>query len=99
MSMCQSGMLSPSMASNGNYFQSSSPSGYTLLGALPYGSYYSKFMLHAYRPSAAAANMQSYPCAERVQQPFAAYPPSPPNTQISELYLPLTSHGWVGCRR
>lgn len=99
MSMCQPGMLSPSKAQNGNYWNPTPASGYTLLGALPYGSYYSKFMLHAYRPSAAAANMQSYSCAERVQQPFAAYPPSPPQSQISELYYPLTSHGWVGCRR
>lgn len=94
-------MCSPSKATNGNYACGAPgvASGYTMLGQLPYGGYYSRFLLNAYRPSAAAANMQSYSCAERVQQPFAAYPPSPPQSQISELYYPLTSHGWVGCRR
>lgn len=101
MSACSPNMCSPSKATNGNYACGAPgvASGYTMLGQLPYGGYYSRFLLNAYRPSAAAANMQSYPCTERVQQPFAAYPPSPPQTQIEELFLPRVSHGWVGCRR
>lgn len=104
---CVPGMCDSSRSTNASYFcgAPSVPSGFTLLGQLPYAtspggpSYYSNFLLHAYKPSAEAANMQSYDCATRVHQPYAAYPPTIPRTMIENLYQPRASRGWVGCRQ
>ncbi|AGV01757.1 hypothetical protein C8_408 [Cannes 8 virus] len=98
---CVPGMCDSSRMSNGNFMCSSpvTPPGFALLGQLPYSGYYSKFLLHAYRPSAEAANMQSYDCATRVHQPYAQFPPQIPLTQVQELYQPRASRGWVGCRQ
>nr|WQM86824.1 hypothetical protein [Marseillevirus cajuinensis] len=98
---CVPGMCDSSRLTNKNYAcaPNSGAPGFTLLGQLPYDNYYGAFMINAYKPSAAAANMQSYDCATRVSQPFAAYPPQIPLTQVQELYLPRASRGWVGCRQ
>lgn len=101
MTTCMRGSCDSSRSTNGNFMCGSPtvPSGYTMLGQLPYDSYYSKFMLFSYRPEAEAVNMQSYNCAERVARPYAAYPPMAHRNQIEELYLPRFSRSWTGCRR